>query len=202
MLALVGVLGCEDCVVGAADVEFGFAVGALSTRWAGDCVEQEIIVENKWVLRFEENGILQLLWDHGASIVEEDARSVIESITRVSGGQRRGLLVDMRGINSISYGARTVFGTARSASAVALVGSPSPVDRVLTAFFLGIGRSSSYSRFFTSATAARDWLQSSSANDSVGGPSLLPVGKREGIEVVWPLPASADDFPGASVTAH
>lgn len=116
------------------------------------------------MLRFEERWILQLVWVNGAEIAEEDACSAVECVERASSGRRRGLMVYMGGVSSVSRGARTVFRTARSASAVALVGSPSPVDRILAAFIVGgNGESNSYCRFFTSASTAREWLKSSDA---------------------------------------
>lgn len=79
---------------------------------------------------------------------------------KVAGEQRRGVLVDMRGLLSETREAREYFTTAEvgeKVSAVALVAS-SPVSRVIANFFFRLGKHPVPTRMFSDLDAAREWL--------------------------------------------
>ncbi|MER2133556.1 MAG: STAS/SEC14 domain-containing protein [Arthrobacter sp.] len=71
----------------------------------------------------------------------------------------RPLLLDVTGVEAITRGARSVFATARSVSAVAVLGA-SQVDRVIANFLLGGELPQCPTRYFSSTSEALEWLQS------------------------------------------
>ena len=68
------------------------------------------------------------------------------------------LLLDVTGVEAITRGARNVFATARSVSAVAVLGA-SQVDRVIANFLLGGDLPQCPTRYFSSSIEALEWLQ-------------------------------------------
>lgn len=103
------------------------------------------------------DGLLHLRWRPGVHIQVEDARAAMAKVNDACGTERRGMLVDMAAVGSVSREARSVWSIPCSASRIALLGK-SPVDRVLANFFLGVHVPPCPTRFFTSRSEAMEWL--------------------------------------------
>ncbi len=69
------------------------------------------------------------------------------------------LLLDVTGVEAITRGARSVFASASSVSAVAVLGA-SQVDRVIANFLLGGELPQCPTRYFSSTSEALKWLES------------------------------------------
>lgn len=108
-------------------------------------------------LGFDGDGILCLVWARDVAIDVVEAQLAMDGVNRICRGRRTPLLIDMATTDSVSRGARTVFSQPCDASAIALLGS-SPVDRVLANFFLGVNAAPVPTKFFTSRSAAVEWL--------------------------------------------
>ncbi|ANP73551.1 STAS/SEC14 domain-containing protein [Cryobacterium arcticum] len=103
------------------------------------------------------DGLLHLRWRPGVHIQVEDAQAAMAKVNDACGTERRGMLVDMAAVGSVSREARAVWSIPCSASRIALLGK-SPVDRVLANFFLGVHVPPCPTRFFTSRSEAMEWL--------------------------------------------
>ena len=108
-----------------------------------------------WVDRFVRGRFHQ-----GAEVSAEDARENLAVTTKLCGGVRHPVLVDLRGIRSQSAEARAAFagpeGSAVSLAVALVIGSP--VSRVLGNFYLGFNRPEVPTRLFTSVPDAEAWL--------------------------------------------
>jgi hypothetical protein len=102
--------------------------------------------------------VIRLKWTEGITITEADARTAAVFVNRVSSDRRRPMIVDMAETAAVSRQARTVFLEPGAASIIALLGR-SPVDRVIANFVLGVSNLPTLTKFFTSESAALDWLQ-------------------------------------------
>ena len=103
------------------------------------------------------DGLLHLLWPHGARIEVEDARAAMAKVNEVCQQEHHPMLVDMAAVASVSREARGIWSIPCGASRIALLGE-SPVDRVLANFFLGVHVPPCPTRFFTSRSEAVAWL--------------------------------------------
>lgn len=102
---------------------------------------------------------MQFDWEPGFSIDGAYAAAAMEAGRQAAGGERRGVLVDMRRLGVMDKAARTVFATPNDwAYAVALWAS-SPLSTVLANFFLGVSRATIPVRMFTREADAVAWLQ-------------------------------------------
>lgn len=108
-------------------------------------------------LRVDGDGIVRLTWRSALRIDSALAERAMSLVDDLNGTTERPLLVDMTGTAQLTREARMVFGRRCSASRIALVGR-SEVDRVIANFFLSVGRVPVPTRFFTSESAAIDWL--------------------------------------------
>jgi hypothetical protein len=100
--------------------------------------------------------------DEGAILDLEDAKVDKSLAEQVHGGVEHVLLIDMRGVKSISKEARSYYAKPLEAShirtmALAIVVS-SPISRVLGNFFMGTNRPVVPARMFNSLEAAIAWL--------------------------------------------
>lgn len=106
-------------------------------------------------------GFVHAVMRPGAEFDLEDARDAVAATWRVAGEQRRGVLVDSRGVRSQTRAAREYFkgeeAARRLARVALLVGSP--LSRVLANFFLSTGEHHIETKLFTDETAARAWLK-------------------------------------------
>lgn len=90
-----------------------------------------------------------------------DAEQSARMVEAVWGSVRRPILIDTRGMRSMSRDCRKYFAgpeTARLALAVALL-TPSPLTRAIGNFFMGINRALVPTRLFTSEEEALVWLR-------------------------------------------
>lgn len=115
----------------------------------------------KMSIEMGKGGLLHLRWLPGVHIQVEDARAAMAKVNEVCQQEQHAMLVDMAAVGSVSREARAVWSIPCSASRIALLGK-SPVDRVLANFFLGVHVPPCPTRFFTSRSAATDWLNAGS----------------------------------------
>ena len=118
----------------------------------------------------DREGFIREVDDPGSEHTLADARESISANLRVAGGIRRGLLVDMSQVKSISREARAFYASegSRYAIAVALVVG-SPLSRMLGNFFLGFNRPTVPTRLFSSTDEAASWLRQQLATAGEGG---------------------------------
>ncbi len=94
----------------------------------------------------------------GLQIGKELARDAMRAVDELNDGRERPLFVDMTGTAVLTRDARQTFAVRCSASRIALVGR-SAVDRVIANFALGVSSVPVPTNFFTSESAAMDWLR-------------------------------------------
>jgi hypothetical protein len=111
----------------------------------------------KGTVELEDGRYIHLVWNRSVRIEAEDALSAMDAVNVVGSGSEYPMLVDMATTESVSRQARAVFSIPCAASRIALLGS-SPVDRVLTNFFLSLHVPPCPTRFFTSRDDALAWL--------------------------------------------
>lgn len=107
--------------------------------------------------------LVRLTWRTGLRIDGALAEHAMSLVDDLNGPRERPLLVVMTGTEQLTREARMVFGRRCSASRIALMGR-SEVDRVIANFFLSVGRVPVPTRFFTSESAAIDWLRGPGAD--------------------------------------
>ncbi len=96
----------------------------------------------------------------GAEVTGEDAAENIAVTTRLTGGRRFPVLVDLRSVRSQSAEARAYQAgpeALRVTLAVALI-IGSPLSRMIGNFYLGFNKPPVPTRLFTSVSEAEDWL--------------------------------------------
>jgi hypothetical protein len=108
-------------------------------------------------LELSDGWLLHLRWIPGVHIQVEDAQAAMAKVNEACQQEQHAMLVDMAEVASVSREARAVWSIPCSASRIALLGR-SPVDRVLANFFLGVHIPPCPTRFFTSRSAALEWL--------------------------------------------
>lgn len=104
-----------------------------------------------------DRGHLTLVLPAGEVVTGSMAAEAAEKIESLAGVHRLPMLLTLTGVESISRGARDVFSSARSLSAVAVIGV-SPVDRVIANFLLGGEVQPCPTRYFSGENEALDWL--------------------------------------------
>lgn len=104
---------------------------------------------------------MHVRWDTGCALDENDARSLIDTLTTLGGesGRAERLLVDMGAPASISMEARKVFLAATCMNRLAILGKTS-MDHVLVAFAL---TAPIPTKFFLTEDTAITWLRSDDA---------------------------------------
>lgn len=110
--------------------------------------------------RLDPSGHIHATMHEGVHFDLEDAREAVAVTWELAGGERCGVLVDMRGIVSESREAREYFMSeevGEKISAVALLVA-SPVSKVIANFLLRLGKHYSPTKMFTSSERARAWL--------------------------------------------
>ena len=107
----------------------------------------------------QDDGFISMVLPPGAVITGGIAARAAAEFQELAGAVDKPLLLELTGIESITRSARTVFGSARSASAVAVVGS-TQVDRVIANFLLGGDLPPCPTKYFSSKFDALAWLGS------------------------------------------
>ncbi len=105
-----------------------------------------------------EEGIVLLRWTHGVVITGARAAAAMRAVDRLNGEQKRPLLVDMTGTDTLTRDGRETFRGDVQVSRIALVGH-SAVDRVIANFGLRVSSLRIPSRFFSSVPAGLAWLR-------------------------------------------
>lgn len=112
----------------------------------------------RFQIRVDDLGVVRVVWTLGVHIDRGAALNGVRAIDELNVGRPRPLLVDMTGTLHVDREAREVFSNSMpSVSRLALVGR-SYVDRVLAHFALGIKGTPIPRKFFTSESAAIEWL--------------------------------------------
>ena len=103
-------------------------------------------------------GISRITLRPSARITEADGVRTREELLALTGGSRGGVLLDITGVGSVSREAISVYSSAVTVSAFAILGS-TPVDRVIAHGLLGLPLPSCPSEYFTDEAEALNWLQ-------------------------------------------
>lgn len=103
-------------------------------------------------------GISRITLRPSARITEADGLRTREELLALTGGSRGGVLLDITGVGSVSREAISVYSSAVTVSAFAILGS-TPVDRVIAHGLLGLPLPACPSEYFTDEAAALSWLQ-------------------------------------------
>lgn len=112
-----------------------------------------------------------LLWEdrvirgqflRGAEVTLDDARENIAATAKLTGGRRRAVLIDLRGIRTQSAEARAYLAGPEATKITLAVALwiASPISRALGNFFLGFNRPETPARLFTDEASAVEWLVS------------------------------------------
>jgi hypothetical protein len=113
------------------------------------------------IISLGEDGVVRMTMQSGVFDLElADAQEVIRAVNTMCGGVRRPVLVDLRGLRSMTRECRKYFAgpeTAEAESAVALL-VMSPVARAIGNFFMGLNKPLVPTRLFTSEPEAVVWL--------------------------------------------
>ena len=96
-----------------------------------------------------------------AAITLAESKETLAAYQKVSQGQPRPLLTDIRNVKSVDrasrvYAADQEFSSTVSAAAILVA---SPVSRMVGNFFLGVNRPPYPTRLFTSEAKAIEWLK-------------------------------------------
>lgn len=105
------------------------------------------------------DGFVSMVLPPGAVITGGIAARAAEEFQELARAGDKPLLLELTGIEAITRSARTVFGTAHSLSAVAVLGS-TQVDRVIANFLLGGDLPPCPTKYFSSKADAMAWLES------------------------------------------
>ena len=104
-------------------------------------------------------GISRITLRPSARITEEDGQRTREELLALTGGTRGGVLLEITGVGSVSREAISVYSSAVTVSAFAILGS-TPVDRVIAHGLLGLPLPACPSEYFTDEDEALNWLHS------------------------------------------
>ena len=103
--------------------------------------------------------IVQLVWAPRVTMGLEDAIAAIDAMTKLTGGQRSPLLVDVHDTGPQDRPARMEFARRGDlVSAVALVVA-TPLSRMMGNFFLTVSKPMAPTRLFDDEASALAWLQ-------------------------------------------
>lgn len=105
-----------------------------------------------------DGGIIEILLPANQEIEGPEARIAGETVRSLAAGRRMPVLLVITGVVGVSMEARQVYSGSIAASAFALVGE-SPVDRVIAHYLLRSRSETIPAQFFTSESAAVEWLR-------------------------------------------
>lgn len=103
-------------------------------------------------------GHIVLVLPDGVIVSGSMASEAAEKVDKLAGNGKLPMLLVLTGVEAITRSARTVFGSAASLEAVAVLGI-SPVDRVIANFLLGENTQPCPTRYFSTETEALAWLK-------------------------------------------
>lgn len=106
------------------------------------------------------DGLTQIAWRPAVVIDGPMARAALSALSEVSGGQPRGLLVDMRSAGPMDKEARTAFAQPGEGVLAVALWVESPLSVVIANFFLHVSRTLRPTKLFTNEADAVAWLTS------------------------------------------
>lgn len=105
------------------------------------------------------DNVVRLTWTPGVQITQDATEQSVRAVDELRDGGHGPLYVDMTGTSTITRDARQVYKRPMaSVTRLALVGR-SAVDRVVANFALGVSGTAMPTRYFTSESAATEWLR-------------------------------------------
>ena len=137
--------------------ETGYGPGILLRKPGGkECMSEKRYHTDAGDMVMGKDGIIRFRVSAGAAVDTATAEQCVRGARELAGDRAHLMLVDMRGLSSITQGARRVYNSGPSTACALLVGSPA--SRVIGSFFLGLNKPSYPLKLFTSETAAAEWL--------------------------------------------
>ncbi len=109
-------------------------------------------------VRMIDGGIIEVLLPPNQEIEGPEARTAGDTVRSLAAGRRMPVLLVITGVVGVSMEARQVYSGSIAATAFALVGE-SPVDRVIAHYLLRSRSETIPAQFFTSESAAVEWLR-------------------------------------------
>jgi hypothetical protein len=109
------------------------------------------------VVELRSDGFIYLFWQPNRIVEATNALAAVAAVKRMLRGRGHPLLVDVSRTEVVRHDARSVLARPWPASRVALLGSR-PADKFVATLFLRAGTALHPTRFFTSRTAAMNWL--------------------------------------------
>jgi hypothetical protein len=109
-------------------------------------------------VRMIDGGIIEVLLPANQEIEGPEARIAGDTVRSLAAGRRMPVLLVITGVVGVSMEARQVYSGSIAATAFALVGE-SPVDRVIAHYLLRSKSETIPAQFFTSESAAVEWLR-------------------------------------------
>jgi len=121
--------------------------------------ESTEITHPKFRMWLRPDSIVQLVWGPGVAMGLEDAIAAIDAMTKLTGGRRSPLLVDVHDTGPQDRPARVEFVRRGDlVSAVALIVA-TPLSRMMGNFFLNVSKPMAPTRLFDEEASAVAWLQ-------------------------------------------
>ncbi|MFF2030770.1 hypothetical protein [Arthrobacter sp. NPDC058192] len=109
-------------------------------------------------VRMIDGGIIEVLLPPNQEIQGPEARIAGEAVRSLAAGRRVPVILVITGVVGVSVEARRAYTGSIAATAFALVGE-TPVDRVIAHYLLRSRGESIPAQFFTSESAAIEWLR-------------------------------------------
>ncbi|MDQ0754085.1 hypothetical protein [Arthrobacter sp. B3I4] len=109
-------------------------------------------------VRLLQCGVIEVALPPNREIEGPEARAAGAAVRALANGKRMAVLLVISGVVGVSVEARQVYAGSIAAAAFALVGE-SPVDRVIAHYLLRSRTESIPAEFFSSRTAALEWLR-------------------------------------------
>lgn len=109
-------------------------------------------------VRMIDGGIIEVLLPANQEIQGPEARIAGQAVRSLAAGRRMPVILVITGVVGVSVEARQAYTGSIAATAFALVGE-SPVDRVIAHYLLRSKGESIPAQFFTSESAAIEWLR-------------------------------------------
>ena len=133
-------------------------LGLPETSAAPDADEPETSAAPVIDVRLLECGVIEVALPPNREIEGPEARAAGATVRTLAAGRRIPVLLVISGVVGVSVEARQVYAGSIAASAFALVGE-SPVDRVIAHYLLRSRSELIPAEFFSSRTAALEWLR-------------------------------------------
>jgi hypothetical protein len=125
---------------------------------SGESTEAEIS-DPKFRMRLRPDGIVQIVWGPRFAMDLEDAVTVLDGITKLTGAMPCPLLVDLRDAGPIDRSARVEMARRSDVlSAVALIVG-TPLSRMMGNFYVNVNKPKAPTRLFDDEASAIAWLR-------------------------------------------